>query len=254
MSIELKGGFRTHDFRLGRLPQFDARSRNFRAIDRLKVSQSSPKGKSWYITEILDQGDSAACTGFSRTYDLLSSPVRVRGLKGDFAYSLYNLARALDEWPGENYEGSSVLGAIKAAQQLGYVGEYRWAFGIDDLLLAVSHLGPVVVGTDWLFSMLVPFPNGVVAVDPSTGNAGGHAYIIRGIIVNDVYKKFVLSGGSAVRKGVPLLRLRNSWGPDWGVKGEALIWADDLEVLLKGVEYPGEAAVTTIAFDKPRLT
>jgi hypothetical protein len=65
------------------------------------------------VPDILDQGSEGACTGFalaavvnfllrSRNFDRRVSP-----------RMLYDMARRYDEWPGENYEGSSARGAMK---------------------------------------------------------------------------------------------------------------------------------------------
>ena len=160
-SHRLKNGVRVTDPRLGRIPSFDRRSRGFNIADRLPAV--ALKSKLWPLKLRLDQGNTSACTGNARTYDLAASPKPLRGPDGKpfteaFAQALYRLAQKYDEWPGEKYEGSSVLGALKAALALGYIGEYRFAFNVDDALAAISHLGPVVVGTSWLDSMFDPTP------------------------------------------------------------------------------------------------
>jgi hypothetical protein len=247
-STQMRDGSIAEDPRLGRLVQFDEESRKFNVADKLTFPV---KGESWACGVYLDQTTTSACTGNSRAYDLAGSPRPLKQPNGKlidepFAQQLYNLAKKYDEWTGEDYEGSSVLGALKAAKSMGYIGEYRWAFNIDDMCQALATLGPVVVGTDWYNSMFDPQPNGVLEVDADSGVAGGHAYYFRAIYVSDSYKTRLVGKGNN-RHGIPLLAVRNSWGRSWGHNGEAYIWADDYErVLMDG----GEQSVVTSQFHR----
>jgi hypothetical protein len=80
-----------------------------------------------------------------------------RGIDNKFAKEqLYWEAQKIDRWPGGAYpgaephmEGSSVLAAVKVAKRLGYIEEYRWAFGIEDVKKAISEIGPVILGVPW---------------------------------------------------------------------------------------------------------
>jgi hypothetical protein len=247
--VPLKGGFVTTDPRLDRLPEFDDRSRNFSvALD--PRFREKLKAKTWPMPIRLDQGSEGACVGFSRAHDLACSPSPVKGMTNDYAKQIYKIAQTLDEWPGENYSGSSVLGGVKAAQQLGYVGEYRWAFGIDDVLHALATVGPVVFGIPWLDSMFNTRPDGLL--DCSGDVAGGHAIQGRSVhlptiggVVNISRTWKGRTRRLRIKSSVPVVGLTNSWDYDWGVFGEAFIKADDLENLLNDW---GEACITTQAF------
>lgn len=259
--ILLRGGVTTSDPRLGRVPEFDEKSRQFPV--RALVAQTQPKSRSWKIKDVYDQGerldnvtrgwDPSACTGFSGAYDLICAPRPAPAslITPKFAFELYRLGQTLDEWAGENYEGSSVLGVAKAITKLGFAGAYHWAFGIDDSLLALSHLGPLVVGTDWQNSMFDPRPSGLITVEGgSSETAGGHAYMFRALYMSKIYQRFLLGKGEPLR-GEPLLRGHQSWGRPWGRDGEFLMWASDLDKLLKGISSPGESRITTAAFKRP---
>jgi hypothetical protein len=142
---QMRDGSVVADPRLGRLKSFDPRSRAFNVADLLTAPL---KGKTWSLKIYLDQLQTDACVGNGRTYDLAASPSPLRQANGlpfdeDFAQALYHLAQKYDEWPGEDYGGSSVLGGAKAAQHMGFIGEYRWAFNIDDMLRALATIGPV---------------------------------------------------------------------------------------------------------------
>lgn len=66
------------------------------------------------VPAILDQGQEGACTGFALAaainYLHAQGHNRVRRVS---PFMLYDLARKYDEWPGEQYEGSSARGTMK---------------------------------------------------------------------------------------------------------------------------------------------
>lgn len=246
--IQLKGGYEASDPRLGRIPEFDERSRDFRARTVLEfIGAREPINRTWYLKPRIDQLQTPRCVGASRTHDLAASPENVRqedGRQLDFAFAskLYAVAQTLDEWAGENYEGTSVLAGLKAAAQLGLIGEYRWGFSLDDVVLSVGHLGTVIAGTWWKSRMFRPQPSGLLVVDGS--NEGGHAYCLRGVAVTRDLQRRWLKGGAGAFRPNPLFRVTNTWGLDWGVRGDAFIWADDMWGLLRE---DGESSVVTSA-------
>jgi hypothetical protein len=228
MTIQLRGGHRTSDARLDRVPHFDERSRSFSVADVLPSTKL--RSRTWPCAVHLDQKAEGACVGFGWSHELAAQPVVVKGVTDGTARSLYRLAQTLDDEPGEAYEGTSVLAGAKAVQQHGFLGEYRWAFGIDDVLATLAHVGPVVLGTNWLTGMFRTQTDGRLVVAGDV--AGGHCYLARGLLVSGRLGNY--------NYGEPLVRIRNSWGPGWGVDGDAFIRASDLEWLLKD---QGEACV-----------
>lgn len=211
------------DIKFGRVVRFDERSRAY-PIRALIAAGLAPRSYTWSCPIVLDQGDTPACTGFSLSQEAAARPVMVQAITNAVAMAVYERAQQLDEWAGENYEGSSVLGATKAGQERGWYKEYRWAFGEADLRLAVGYKGPAVLGINWLEDMMDPDAKGVIH---ARGKAlGGHA---------------ILCNGFNVRSG--LYRLHNSWGASWGLHGECFISADDLGALLK---QEGEAMVPVV--------
>ncbi|MEJ2322603.1 MAG: C1 family peptidase [Gammaproteobacteria bacterium] len=77
---------------------------------------------------ILDQKSEGACTGFAvaatinRLYQVGGSDTRVS------ARMLYEMARRHDEWPGEEYDGSSLRGAIHGWKNMGVCTEEEWPY------------------------------------------------------------------------------------------------------------------------------
>lgn len=234
-TITLRDGSATEHPRLDRLVQFDERSRRFPIT---AVVPTDVRSKTWVCQPRLDQGDEGACVGFGITHELAASPVPVRGLDAAFAReAIYWAAQKIDPWAGgaypgasPQYEGTSVLAGMQAAQSLGYFAEYRWAFGIDDVLRAVSHAGPVVMGTVWREGMFEPRPSGLLTVEDSV--AGGHCWLLRGLILKPRLR--------GERLTEPVVRCRNSWGAGWGAAGDFFLRVSDLEALLAD---DGEAAV-----------
>ncbi len=85
---------------------------------------------------ILNQGSEGACTGFGLAAAInYQHFVRAAAAGGTAAEAiriaspamLYRLARLYDEWPGEDYEGSSCRGALKGRTGSVYLN-ISWAF------------------------------------------------------------------------------------------------------------------------------
>ena len=133
VEIQLKGGHTTSDPRLDRIPEFDEASRGYQVREFL-TGLVAKRRRSHTYRPPLDQGlvplgsdanESSGCTGFSTVTCLRSSPF-LRPLGQDDGFDFYHGARRFDQWSGENYAGSSVLGVMKYARSIGQIREYRW--------------------------------------------------------------------------------------------------------------------------------
>jgi hypothetical protein len=213
----LRDGSTVDDPRLDRLEQFDERSRSFPI--RALLATTTPRSYTWAVPggvgQVLDQGREGACVGFAWAAERAARPVPRPTTDAD-ALAVYRAAQLVDEWPGEAYSGTSVLAGAKVAAQQGWLREYRWGFGLDDALAAISRHGPCVLGIPWYDSMYRPtIKSGRASITVSGSVVGGHAIVARGVSV----------------KRCEVL-LRNSWGPSWGIAGDAAISWDDLGTLL----------------------
>ena len=171
-----------------------------------------------------DQGNQSSCVGFSWIHWLVSGPTTQVSQDWDtYARLTYLEAQKVDEWDGENYEGTSVRAGAKALQAEGYISEYRWAFTADEVVRAVLDVGPVVVGTWWTEAMFTPDSKGFIK--PDGAMAGGHAYLIE---------------GANIDRGV--VRIKNSWGRGWGRFGRANMTIAHLAHLM---DMEGEATLAT---------
>jgi hypothetical protein len=249
--IELKGGYRTTDPRLDRVPFLDPASRSYPVRELLGQHPRTLAQKRRHIVPgaTLDQGQQGACSGFSITHGQESTPFRVKGLSSSTAREWYFDNQRNDDWPGgeypgasPTYSGSSVIASMKTLQQLKLITSYRWIGAgsgtlMDDLRDTLKYVGPVHFGTNWYNSMFDAQPSGLLVVDKSSGVAGGHAYCVH----DWVLKK--LSGTPKRREYVVV---QNSWGTGWGGKykgqgGFAYVPVEDAESLL--TEEGGEGAV-----------
>lgn len=202
---------------LDRIPFFDPRSLDYPIT--AAVPAEITHGRSWSVPAWLDQGQEGACVGFGVSHELAAYPAAVPGLDYNFALGIYTAAKKIDPWPGEEYEGTAVIAGVKVAQARGYFDTYRWAFSVEDICRALSHEGPVVVGTQWYEGMYEPDRNGLVR--PGVGPVvGGHCYLIRGFQMKPTFV------------GEPVFRIRNSWGRSWGKDGDAFITFSDYEKYL----------------------
>jgi hypothetical protein len=78
------------------------------------------------VPEILDQGTEGACTGFALSA-VINFLLSARNLeRRSSPRMIYEMARRYDEWPGEDYEGSSARGAMKGWVRHGVCAATSW--------------------------------------------------------------------------------------------------------------------------------
>jgi hypothetical protein len=206
------------EYRLGRLYAPDARDHGFPMQMAIRRGAAAIRSKYWWANGWWgNQGDKPECVAFAWTHWLEDGPITHKPKKpGGLGFDpdkIYHDAQKVDEWPGENYDGTSVRAGAKVLQAMGLIASYHWAFDVPTVVDAIKYQGPVVVGTNWYSAMFYPDPSGLISVGGTI--AGGHAYLLDG--VNDAKSVF---------------RVKNSWGRDWGKKGFAFISYPDMERLI----------------------
>ncbi len=195
--------------------------------------------------EILDQGQEGACTGFGlaavANY-LLSTRRRARDRTLVSARMFYEMAKRYDEWPGEDYDGSSARGAMKGWHKHGVCTEEDWPYAeqtddreatperltaarqrplgayyrVNHKDLVAMHCAITEAGILYATGLVHEGwsrlrRDGSIPWEGAEEIQGGHAFAI---VAYD-------------REG---LWIQNSWGPDWGRGGFARIgYADWLE-------------------------
>jgi hypothetical protein len=189
----------------------------------LHTSSNDDQGVIHPCNLYLDQGDEPSCTGFAMAHYLATRPaLSEKQVTAPMARYLYQLAKTFDQWPGEDYEGSSIVGVVRAAMSLGYIDHVTYISNADDFFYVLRYEDAALVGSSWYSGMMEPDSSNSIHVSGDV--LGGHAYL-----TNIISKK---SG-----KGV---MIHQSWGVSWGLFGKAWISFDDVYRLF---ETPIEVAL-----------
>lgn len=205
-------------------PNHDPRSRNWPVAD-LITDRTRNAARSWPVTPVQNQGADGACVGYAFAAALTPAALPADAIAGA-AERIYAIAKTLDQFPGEDYSGTSVTAGAKAAQALGLMRGYRWAFGAEDVVATLGSVGPVVLGMYWTERMMHPV-NGVMSAEGAT--MGGHCTIAN-----------AYDPACEVAGGRPAIRIQNSYGTAWGIDGAAWLPVSDLITML---QRQGEACV-----------
>lgn len=184
---------------------------------------------------ILDQGTEGACTGFglAAVINLLNKA------RGNAAFRasprmLYEMAKKHDEWPGEDYAGSSCRGAIRGWRNMGVCSWGDWPYKSDkpgaltidraiaarentvgayyrlrpeisDYHAALNEVDAIYVSAqvhDGWMAPKAPKKGQLAVIKADGAPAGGHAFAIVGYD-NDGFI------------------VQNSWSKSWGAQGFA---------------------------------
>lgn len=189
------------------------------------VAELEPRSYTWGAPFHLNQGQEGACVAHGVTHEALAKPKPVdfrifpmpqwasraqwaqsrhgtnQEVAQQFAFDGYDWCRKNDEWPGENYDGTSAAAGARMAASAGLVTEYRWAETVRDFLTAISRHGPGCFAIDWKTGMMKPDSDGFI--HPTGIVEGGHQ-IMCNVIALRRFKR-------------PALGLWQSWGemPIW---------------------------------------
>lgn len=190
---------------------------------------------------ILDQGQEGACTGFGLATVANYLLLRRRVIPDNTAVSprmFYDLARRYDEWPGEDYSGSSARGAMKGWHKHGVCSETIYPYklaktdkpGLSDARVADAARRPLGayfrVNHKDLIAMHAAISEVGALYATSTVHEGWGTVGADGIISQSP----AITGGHAfaiVAYDSDGFWLQNSWGPGWGRAGFGHISYDD---------------------------
>lgn len=214
---------RTFDYH----PRLDPRSRSYRV--GAPSADLSLQSRFWVPGSVVtDQGSEGACVGHGVTNEWLASPARGRSTEytaNRLAQQIYREAQKIDEWEGEDYEGTSVRAGMLVGRARGWWEGFRWAFNMAELRTALEE-GPIVIGVEWRERMYAANAGRVVVGGQVVG---GHCLLLTGYTPHHL----------GLRS--PAYRWRNSWGVSYGINGSAYIATADLDSIL--FRSGGEAAV-----------
>jgi len=195
---------------MGRLPAVDPRDRAFPMALFTTAAVELPRYRYWRAGAVLDQGQMPWCVAYAWSQWLRSAPIMSRPSQTEA--EIYRAAQLVDEWPGQDYDGTSVRAGAKVLQAAGHIRSYLWAMDELTIRRQVLAFTPVVVGFSWHVNMFEP-EDGFLSL--GGGIAGGHA--------------FLLIGYSTARRAY---RVLNSWGREWGEEGRAWLRDEDVATLL----------------------
>lgn len=124
--------------------------------------------------------------------------------------------------------GSTGLFCCQLLEHEGLIKSYSSGSDVEQLL-SMLQSGSVIQGTPWFYSWMQPDQDGFIDGDGSmraleqaiaSGVAGGHETCI-----------YAIEALGALNKTV--LRVRNSWGPGFGLKGDFRLHASTLDYLCR---------------------
>ena len=190
--------------------------RMFRQLGAENPTDFNPKlffrTRHWKRKLWLNQGQEGACTGFGSAH-VLGSGYRYWPVSDAHAFRFYVWARQNDYWAGEDYDGSSCLGAARGLHKANIIKGYWHVETPEEFKAALANYGPLLCGSWWHTGMWDTDSEGLI--HPTGIREGGHAYCVA---AQDLKRNRV--------------RIDNSWGPGWGVNGSALMDLDELFSLL----------------------
>lgn len=200
------------------------------------------------VPDILDQGSEGSCTGHGLA--AVVNFLKVKSNQDEFRSSarmLYEMAKMHDEWPGEDYEGSSCRGAIRGWKNMGVCSDTSWPYVSDrvdhltieqaiearsntlgayyrlrpeivDYHAALNEVGAIYVSArvhqGW--TSLIQNGGQLAQINLRGAPIGGHAFAIVGY----TERGFIV---------------QNSWSDQWGSKGFALwLYQDWIENISDG--------------------
>lgn len=237
-SIPLDSEHLVADPRLDAVYVHDSRSDNYLASEVLPVAEYP---KFWTMGTVFDQGQEGDCVGFGWTAELVGSPYpdySVSEPLGDLVgHNLCQRAKSLDDTPGTDYQGTSLLAGAKVVQQQQLIDGYRWCTSTTDMRNAICASvadggGPVLVAIPWYDEMYETRPSGLVKVGGSL--VGRHCLTLFG------FHPGMRISGEDWSSRYRVFAWRNSWGTSYGKAGSGYILESDLAALFAD---HGQAAI-----------
>lgn len=188
---------------------------------------------------ILDQGQEGACTGFglATVANYLLRKLSSTSTAQVSPRMLYEMAKRYDEWPGEDYSGSSARGAMKGWNKHGVCSEADWPYDSNNVNGSLNEVRARLAAQN---------PQGAYFRVNHKDLVGMHTALAEvGILyaTSSVHKGWTEVGADGIIKFDPVsigghafaivgydekgFWIQNSWSATWGKKGFGHISYDD---------------------------
>lgn len=166
----------------------------------------------WEVSRILDQGNTPHCVGYAWAGFGIALPI-FDDWNNDMGEKIYYQAKIYDGEPNQE-NGSTTRSGVQAFMDFGKLeaNTYAFATSVEDIVVWVLTVGPVITGTNWYQEMFYPDGDGIVRVGGYL--AGGHEWMICG-----------------VDRSKALFHCVNSWGTSYGIGGKFYIGFSDYQLL-----------------------
>lgn len=183
----------------------DTRSANFRmraAMAQIDAATAKPALRLAPYREQapLNQGFTPRCVGYAGRGFLNAAPLMSKMSQPPSADDLYFGSQARDEYPGSDYDGTSVHGLMKTLQDAGLIASYVWGQTVEEAVTWMNGgYGTLIAGTWWYPAMDDVDQDGYIVEPKATDTpVDGHAYRLNW----SPHKNAIL--------------MVNSWGRLWG--------------------------------------
>jgi hypothetical protein len=194
---------------------------------------------STHIGRIGDTGPEGTTVGFALAYTIQAA-VRAGG-RSDLdvsARGIYTLAKRFDEFPGEDYEGSSLSGGLQAARSVGVYSAKEWPYAAKAMPSGVKPIMKVKSFTQ------------ASSITEILDSLRADKVVAASILVTSDFDKPSEDGRVILRlplrqlgqKGIAIVgynpntaefKFANDWGAGWGAQGYGLIKDTDLAKIIK---------------------
>jgi len=137
----------TEPLPLGRVYIEDKRDRLFLIENKLQFRPTTLTSKYWDSEEWWgNQGSTPQCVGYAWAHWIEDGPIKHGGVPPIVnPTTIYKQAQKLDEWFGENYDGTSVRGGAKFLKNTGRISSYLWELKTVGDALGAKMVMPLLV-------------------------------------------------------------------------------------------------------------